>query len=436
MAPELPESASQIVHRTTAVVCLRVQRPGEPALSEYITCNACGHHNSSERITCVNCGALLEAPVAADAAMKTQAISNIDALLAGDRSVHQDRRNHVVGGDPSEAVEEEVAAPTEAIDFSALLASGALDGLNPATEEPVQVADKTEAIDFSAMVSSGHMPPPADDKPAGYDPTAAMNFDDFKASIKNKPPEAAPAPAPPAAAQSMGHDPTEAMNYDDFKDSIKNKPPSPSAPAPAPAPVAAAPAPAPAPAPAAPAPPPPVSTGGGGGGGGEEKKSKTGLYIGIGVAAFFLLCCCPSSLGYFFKDTLMGLAGVSEVAEEATAEDGDEDSENGNAGGEITSESIKKAIEGEGGEIQGEPTESNAAGIKTITYAFLIDGTGGSAVFSDFGDEEMAKQAAAAAENATDDAKVRQNGTSFLVVTVAGKPELAQAILDASAAAE
>lgn len=369
-------------------------------MSNPIICQACGHQNSSERITCESCGTLLDASQGgADDANKTMAIDNIDLLLARDRSEAQDRLNHVVGGDIDDAVEEDEASPTEAIDFSELLASGALDKAGDGN------------VDLAALSNAVSNPPPDPSAMENFAPTEAIDFNSFEASLQSPAsapldgadfgaPAAPPAPEPPAP-----------------------EPPAPAAPVP-PAPVAAEP-PAPAAPPKAAAPPPrsPVNTGGGGGGAGDggEKSNKTMIYVAVAVVALLLSCCCFSGAVYVFKDTIMG----------AVAGDGGESTVTSTSAETLDAESVQKAIESQGFELVGEPVESDAGGISTTSFAFKKDDVAGTAVLSEYSDEAQAEQVGESNDPEVTKSVVTVKGSMVLFVTIQEDEEAAQAIIEA-----
>lgn len=359
-------------------------------MSNPIICQACGHQNSSERITCESCGTLLEAPKGgADDANKTMAIDNIDLLLARDRSEAQERLNHVVGGDIDDVVEEDEASPTEAIDFSELLASGALDKAGDGN------------VDLAALSNAVSNPPPDPSDMENFAPTEAIDFNSFEAAL-----------------QSPASEPLDGADF-----GAPAAPPAPEPPAPEPpAPIAAEP-PAPAAPPKAAAPPPrsPVNTGGGGAGDGGEKSNKTMIYAAAAVVALLLSCCCFSGAAYFLKDTIMSAVGVADGESAVTS----------TSSATLDVESVQQAIESQGFEIVGEPVESDAGGISTTSFAFKKDDIIGAAVLSEYNDEAQAEQVGELNDPEVTNSFVTVSGSMVLFVTIQEDKEAAQAIIEA-----
>ena len=428
-------------------------------MNEHVSCQNCGVVSPIGTLICQNCNSpIAQSP---EDSMKTQAITGIDELLRQDRHRREAEAEEEVYDES-----EDHADPTEAIDFSDLLAAGILDN-----------QDSTEAIDFSSMLPTKEPEPELEeeeDEAEGHDPTQAMDFRSFEAALASQKP--APPPEPPPVA---GPGATEAMDYDSFAAQLRaNKGPNivaePEAPAPPPTPAPpvqqpprpAAPPPRESeptaaisyePAPPAPAPPrnlapppsaPPASPparGGGRGAAPEPEKSKTGLYTGIGIAAFVILCCCPSSIFSYLhwsgSPLVSGIFPTSEsgATDEGADPSGGEGEGEGGSGGEgggdgidLSKDTVKKVIEEAEYEIIGDPTETNNAGFKVIAFSVKKDALAGTVTLTTYADEESAGQTMAAYD-ISEDTSARRAGLVVVAVTFVGHKDAATELVKAIA---
>lgn len=338
-----------------------------------MNCPSCGHGNPPGTFFCEGC----QTPLQDDNA-RTQAVPSLDDLLKEDRASHAVRS----GAPMPEGEDEDVAAPTEAIDFQALIASGAVP-------DPAAVLDKSSQPENLATT-------PLDDGPHPVSSGPSLGGPSDGPSMGEPPPMEA---APPAPAPASGGGDGWAMDGGG-------------------------------------------ASGGGGGGGAsapppKEEKSKTGLIVGIVGALFFLFCCCPligyggwSGYAYYqFQNIDPGSGPV------AVDGDGDSDGSGDAAGGalsSLTGAKIKEVLEAEGYTVATDPVETDTGGAKSIHVAGLKDATAASVIlysYSGPGADTFMDSWKKGAES-VDGSHVVVDGTTGLQVTISGNADEAKRLAE------
>jgi hypothetical protein len=314
-----------------------------------------------------------------DDQQKTQAIPSLDDLLK------EDRKKRMGGAEPEE---EENAAPTEAIDFNALLASGRFPDLEAPAEAP-----KPPSNPFGA---SKRPMDDMDDLPPTAPPSPAMMGGMGK-----------PAPASPPKP-SMGGPGGGKANMGGPGGNMGGG-----------------------------------NMGGGNGGKGSmtpaspppNEGSKKNLYIALGVAAFFLFCCCPLGVGGGYYGFFMTSAGSTDpIAITGGPEDGNTDNGGANDDGaalntgavaDMTPDKLEARVKELGWSVIGEPTRIND---KSITLPVTKDLTGGAVSLNEF-DIGLATDAFVKTMSDNPDAAVARSGDKVVSVIMPGKKADADALL-------
>lgn len=319
---------------------------------------------------------------------KTQAIPSLEDLLQGDREIHAQRE--------AEAPDEENAAPTEAIDFAALVASGHMPAPEEFPAEPSASGDmftsapplNAPAMDAHAPPMDMHMPPVgAEEKHTGLPPMedTALPMED---------------PALPAVDPMLVGNPNAAMPAHDM------------------APMNTA---------------PPMNSGsmgsgpkiggGPGGGGGQssppagEKKSKTPMFIGLGFVALLLFCCCPLGIGGYY-------------AQESFTEFQNKTKANLNKLAISTAQvDLQYKLESNGWTIEAEPQETQKAGNTTITLLAVQDSKKASITMTQYQDPTSAEVAYKSLQG-SEGLAVSRKETLVTHVSIANDTSAAEALLN------
>jgi hypothetical protein len=326
-----------------------------------------------------------------DDQQKTQAIPSLDDLLK------EDRKKRMGGAEPEE---EENAAPTEAIDFNALLASGRFPDLEAPAEAPGPPANPFGASK-QPIDDMDDLPPTAPPSPAmmggmgkpsnmGGDMGSSSNMGSGSGGAMGSSGGMGPGGGMGGGKGNMGGGNSGGNN------SGKGAMP--------------------------PASPPP------------QEGGKKNLYIALGVAAFFLFCCCPLGAGGgYYGFFVTRAAGTDPIAITGGPEDGNTDNDgatddgalNTGAVADMTPDKLEARVKDLGWNVIGEPTRIND---KSVTLPVTKGLTGGAVSLNEF-DIGLATDAFVKTMSDNPDAAVARSGDKVVSVIMPGKKAEADALL-------
>jgi hypothetical protein len=311
---------------------------------------------------------------------KTQAIPDLHELLKSDRT--------------QAPPDEEEAAPTEAIDFAALVASGKFPDMEMDAAPPKPNLSKPSAPPEdpwgapSAPSPRASAPPPMDPMPSAPPP---MNNGGRASASGNGPTMGGPSSSGRSAS----------------------------------------------------APPPQAPPSGGGNGGGGSKK----IFIVLGIGALFLFCCCPGVLGGLVYGNFLPAEVSSKIpgmpAQGGTEPDKGEDldkgpsEEDGDEGGgdqasavaDMTPDKLEAKVKELGWGVVGEPTKLNDS---SITIPIVKGTTGGAVSLNDFSGQggSIATNSFVDTMKKNDGCALAVNGDKVLSVLMPGNKAEADKLLE------